>query len=319
MKTLVVVLICVLVMSCGDSEPPTHIIDIPEPMAKPEPEPAEYEIPSDIPPSLAEHFTELQEHMTESEWHLFLDEMNEACDGQPYALYTSNLRNDLSEKAVNAIEQLRKEDKLLPRELNTHRSRIRVAVLAMPDVKHVEFVVISNEIKVVYLKNDYTMIKDLFGTVDKSGVSTGRSGSLHSATNEFNAFDEGRVYCISERISEAWEDQWFEEHVPRWQAGEFADVEPQRVRVRGIVIPTEVELERVREFFDNKFRQPHIPKDLDLLVIHLDEAGNLLSPEEAADLIVDFDDAPQATPAQLEEYNREHSPLAYDCLEEGEE
>ena len=31
-----------------------------EPMAKPEPKPAEYEIPSDIPPSLAEHFTELR-------------------------------------------------------------------------------------------------------------------------------------------------------------------------------------------------------------------------------------------------------------------
>ena len=331
MKILVVVLICVLVMSCSDSEPPTQVIEPPEPVAKTEPEEPEivqpetvpperarHEIPSDIPLGLADHFIDLQEHLTEFEWHLFLGEMKKTCDGRtPSSYLQAYLRDDLSEKALNAIRQLGKEGKLLPSELNTKRGRIRAAGFAMPEVKKVEFVVTgSYEIKVVYLKNDYTIFQDLFGTVDKSGVATGRSGTWYSATNEFNAFDEERVHRTSELLSEAWEDQWFEEHLPRWLAGEFADVEPpERVRVRGIAIPTDVELERVREFFDNKFRPPDIPKDLDILVIYLDDAGNLLSPKDAADLIIDYDDAPQATAEQLEAYNQMHSPDAYDCVE----
>ena len=330
MKILVVVLILLLVMSCSDSEPPTQVIEPPEPVSKPEPaepemveservppEREQYEIPSDIPFGLAEHFIELQEHMTEFEWHLFLGETKKTCDGRTYGLYTSAILNNLSEQALNAIKQLGKEGKLLPSELNTERSRIRVAGLAMPDVKEVASVVTrGDEIKVVYLKHDYTILIDLFGTVDKSGVGTGRSGSWYSAANEFNAHDEERVHRISERLSEAWEDQWFEEYIPRLQAGEFAEVEPpERVRIRGIAIPTDAELARVREFFENKFMPPDMPKDLDLLVIYLDQAGNLISPKDAAELIVDYDDAPQATDEQLEAYNHIHSPDAYDCVE----
>lgn len=331
MKILVVVLIILLVMSCSDSERPKRVIDPPEPVAKPQleeletaqpervpPERTQYEIPEGIPQGLAEHFIDLQEHMTEYEWHLFLREMKKTCDGRTSRSYfQAYLNDDLSEKALNAIKQLDKEGRLLPSELNTKRGRIRAAGLAQPDVKEVEFVVTrSDEINVVYLMHDYTIFIDLFGTVDKSGVGTGRSGSWYSAANEFNAFDEERVHRTSELLSEAWEDQWFEEYLPRWLAGEFADVEPQeRERVRGIAIPTDAELERVRAFFDNKFMPPDIPKDLDLLVIYLDEAGNLISPKDAADLIVDYDDAPQATAVQLEAYNHIHSPDAYDCVE----
>ncbi len=325
MKILVVVLILLLVMSCSDSEPPTRVIEPPEP-AEPEmveservpPERAQYEIPERIPQGLAEHFIDLQEHMTEFEWHLFLGEMKKTCDGRtPSSYFQAYLKDDLSEKALNAIREFDKEGKLLPSELNTKRGRIRAAGLVMPEVRTVEFVLTrSYEIKVVYLKHDYTIFIDLFGTVDKSGVGTGRSGSWYSAANEFNALDEDGVHRTSELLSEAWEDQWFEEYIPRWLAGEFADVEPpERERVRGIAIPTDAELERVREFFENKFMPPDIPKDLDLLVIYWDQAGNLISPKDAAELIVDYDDAPQATDEQLEAYNHIHSPDAYDCVE----
>ena len=49
MKPLVFILLSILIMSCGDSEPPTQVFEPPER--------AQYEIPSDIPLRLAEHFT----------------------------------------------------------------------------------------------------------------------------------------------------------------------------------------------------------------------------------------------------------------------
>lgn len=331
MKILVVVLILLLVLSCSDSEPPTQVIEPPEPVAKPEsaepdtaqpervpPERAQYDIPEGIPQGLAEHFIDLQEHMTEFEWHLFLGEMKKTCDGRtPRSYFQAYLKDDLSDNALNVIRQLDKDGKLLPSELNTKRGRIRAAGLALPDVKEVQSVVTrGDDIKVVYLKHDYTILLDLFGTVDKSGVGAGRSGSWFSAANEFNAHDEERVHRISERLSETWENRWFEEYMPRLKAGEFAEVEPpERERIRGIAIPTDAELERVREFFENKFMPPDMPKDLDLLVIYLDQASNLISPNDAAELIVDYDDAPQATDEQLEAYNHIHSPDAYDCVE----
>ncbi len=320
MKPLVFILLSILIMSCGDSEPPTQVFEPPEPISKAEPvepeivqaepvppERAQYEIPSDIPLRLAEHFTELQEHMTEPEWHLFLDQANKACDGRTHGLYTRNLQNNLSEQALNAISKLGKEGKLLPSELNTKRGRIRVAGLAMRDVRGVEFE--GNGTKVGYLMNDYTIIFELHGTVGKGNFGTGRAVSIFSATDEFDVQNNARVSFLAERIGEAWSEQWLEEFVDRFKAGEF-DLEP--VMVRGI--PPKAALERVREFFNEKFRQPPIPRDLDLVIIYLDEARNLLTPEHA-DLMLDFDDAPQATPEQLAAYNHIHSPDAYDCVE----
>ena len=320
MKILVVVLILLLVLSCSDSEPPTQVIELPEPVAKPEPaepeiveservppERAQYEIPDGIPRGLAEHFIDLQEHMTEFEWHLFLDQANNACDGRTHGLYTSTILNDLSEQALNAIRQLGKEGKLLPGKLNTKRGRIRVAGLAMPEVRRVEFE--GNETKVVYLKNDYTIIFELFGTVGKGNFGSGRSVSILSTTDGFDAQNNARVSFLAERIGEAWSEQWHGEFIERFKAGEF-DHEP--VAVRGI--PPEETLVRVRKFFNDRFRVPHIPGDLDLVIIYLDEARNLLTPQHA-DIIVDFDDAPEATNRQLEAYNHIHSPDAYDCVE----
>lgn len=320
MKNLVVVLIFLLVMSCSDSEPPTQVIEPPEPVAKPQPaegetaqpervppERIQYEIPAGIPQGLAEHFAGLQEHMTEFEWHLFLDQANKACDGQTHGLYTSTILKDLSEQALNAINQLGKEGKLLPSELNTKRSRIRVAGLALPEVRGVEFE--GNGTKVVYLKNDYTVIFELHGTVGKGNFGSGLALSILSATDGYDAQNYARVSLLAERIREAWSKQWHGEFVERVEAGEF---DRERVAVRGI--PPKETLERVRIFFNGGFRVPPIPGDLDLVIIYLDEARNLLTLQHA-DIIVDFDDAPQATAEQLEAYNHIHSPDAYDCVE----
>ena len=73
-------------------------------------------------------------------------------------------------------------------------------------------------------------------------------------------------------------------------------------------------VERVRDFFNDKFIMPQIPQDLDLFIVFLGPAYNPLRPEEVEGIWYNREDAPQATEKQLTEYNRVHSPDAYDCV-----
>ena len=60
---------------------------------------------------------------------------------------------------------------------------------------------------------------------------------------------------------------------------------------------------------------PEIPEDLELDIIILDENGFPKNPKYRG-WVDDFDDTPRATDEQIAEYNRIHSPNAYDCVEE---
>ncbi len=309
MKVLVIVLLSVLVMSCGDDEesltviePAKPVVEKPEPEATVEPkEIVQHEIPEDIPQELAEHFAGLQEHMTEEEWQLVLTQIDKACNSS--GGFFGALERNLSEKALKALEPFRP---LLPKERNTVEGRIRVMGEILPNVHYAELE--RNGAKVVHHKHAYTVIINLDGIVDSRGVGSGAGYSVRSSIGR-NRIDDVRVSQVVDKLVDSWSEQWREEFHPRWKEGEFQG-KPIELRRS---LATE-DLRRVRQFFNETFKIPHLPNDLDLFIIYVDEAFDPLNPEEVKGIWYNREDAPQATEKQLAEYNRVHSPDAYDCV-----
>lgn len=296
------VLLLIVTIGCGDSD----VVEPPEPIVKPEP--IQHEILEGIPIGMAEHFSELQEHMTQEEWNAFLKEIDDACNDEERYTYWEN---KLSAKALKAVKDF--GTLLPPYRKKTKENLIRIAGLSMPGVRKVEFTNLSHgRQKVIYLKHDYTIVVELRGRIYETGMgATASADDFYTA--EPDSFYDKRIYSMTERISDAWSNQWYREFIPRWEKGEFAGVNPKRIRQQ----PTEEELARVKDFFENEYIEPHFTgrHRVDLVIIYLDGMLNLLTPEHA-DLIVDIDDASQATPEQIAEYNRIHSPDAYDCVGE---
>ncbi len=309
MKVLVIVLLSVLVMSCGDDEesltviePAKLVVEKPEPEVEVEPkEIIQHEIPEGIPQGLVEHFAGLQAHMTQEEWQLVLTQVDKVCNSS--SGYFGVLERNLSEKALKALEQFRP---LLPIERNTVEARIRVMGEILPDVHYAELE--RNGDKVVHHKHAYTAIINLDGVINSRGVGSGAGYMLRSSIGS-NRIDDVRVSQVIGKVVDAWGVQWREEFHPRWKEGEFQG-KPIELRRS---LATE-DLRRVRKFFNETFRIPHIPNDLDLFIIYVDEAFDPLNPAEVEGVWFDREDAPRATREQLAEYNRIHSPDAYDCV-----
>lgn len=309
MRVLAVLLLSVLAISCGDEE------DIPQVIEQHKPEttnreveervPIQYEIPEDIPINLAEHFAGLQEHMTVEEWHLVLNQVNKACNGSVRYINHRILEDNLSD---NALQALQKAEPLLPRERNTDEGRIRALGGVLPDVHFVELV--RNGTKVVHHKHAYTVIITLDGIVDHRGTGSGTGVTMGGAVGS-NPEDTVHVEQIVDKIRNEWTRQWIEEFHPRFKVGEFQG-KPIELR-RSVSID---DLRRVRKFFNNSFEIPKIPNNPDLLIIYIDEAGDPLNRAEVEGVWFDREDAPRATQEQLAEYNRIHSPDAYDCVGE---
>lgn len=290
MKVLFVVLLSVLVISCGDEEDTLQVIEPPVNPEVEQKEPVQYEIPADIPKALAQHFAGLQEHMTAEEWHLVLDQVNKACNGSIRYINYRKLENTLSDEAMQALRKVR----LLPTELNTDEGRIRAMGDILPDVHYAELE--HNGTKVVHVKNAYTVILRFDGMVNHKGDGSGTGYSIHVSAGS-NLIDDGRVEQITDKMTDAWHRQWREEFHPRFEAGEF---QGKPVELRRSLANDD--LRRVRNFFNNSFKIPHIPNDIDLLIIYIDEAGIPLNPDKAEGVWFDREDAPQATQEQLAEY-----------------
>ena len=307
MKTLGAILISILIIGCGDDA-----VEPPEPIVKPEPEPIQHETPDSIPQKMADHFALLQEHMTQEEWNYFLGRVQKTCSGKVPGISSNvNYESSLSENARKIIRLWSGAGKILPNTLNTEENRIIMAGLAMPDVKRVELD--SQYRRVLYLKNDYTIVIDVMYRVDNTGIGGGGSHGYHSTLDEHDYHWDKEVHCFAKQAFDAFGDQWSAKFYPRFDAGEFADVEDTRVRLQ----PTEEDIARLNDFFDNIYIEPHFfgRDNIDLVVLYFEAGTNSLLNPEHAHLTASYDDAPQATPEQIAEYNRIHSPDAYDCSE----
>ncbi len=199
MKVLVIVLLSVLVMSCGDDEEFLTVIEPAKPVEKPEPEATvepkeiiQHEIPEGIPQGLAEHFAGLQEHMTEEEWQLVLTQIDKACNSS--GGFFGALERNLSENALKALEQF---GPLLPIERNTVEGRIRVMGEILPDVHYAQLE--RNGANVVHHKHAYTAIIHLDGAVYSRGVVSS-AGSIVGSSIGSNRIDDVRVSQVVDKL-----------------------------------------------------------------------------------------------------------------------
>lgn len=316
----VVALSLILAIGCGGTEKVTEkSTPIVKPVATNQPVVRKtYEAPEGISQRMVDHFSELQEFVTEDEWSYFLDRVAKTCDGRVAGIGSNvDWENRMSPETRQALNQWREDGRILPAKLNTRKNRIEIAGLAMPDVKRVEF--IHNGFTVFYVKNDYVSIVQLDGHVTKNGsVGSGSSGERLIGTDAHKPFINSDLDWLHRNITDAWHDQWREHFSPRAKAGEFTD---EISRVRGQL--THLEKARIHDFFHNKFELPDFPNkfkhgNVDLLMIYVDEDWDIISPKdpEVAKLMESVYDAPQAEPSEIAEYNRIHSPDAYDCVGE---
>ena len=77
-------------------------------------------------------------------------------------------------------------------------------------------------------------------------------------------------------------------------------------------------LDQILEDWEDKgeVNIPDVVDELETAFILTDKADGLPVEPKYKYWIVHFDDAPRATDEQIAEYNRTHSPGAYDCVEE---
>ncbi len=281
MKALVVILLCVLVWGCSESETPLPV-DTPEPanhispaVDDVDPEPfVQHEIPPGIPPTLADSFADLQPYFTEKEYQYLLQQVKLYCDGVAIdggALH-SRLKRDLSLAAYNRVYP---EGGGEPAEIR------RIPVKSRNDKSR------------VYLAATLRGVTSLSYGYGKIWYEFSKHGSI----TIMQTFDHlGRHYV----------------GIPAYGGSRWREIE------RIVNEFERLNKHNNKKVGWQPIIMPAIPDDLDIAIFYIDGEGNLIEPTapELFDWVFEYDEAPRATDEQIAAYNRQYAPLAFDCVEQ---